>query len=127
MDVSGKVKGTGSELADRVSDYYQQIDHRDVGAALARFAPDAIYRRPGYEPFVGLQAISRFYHDDRVISDGRHQLESIVEDADTVAVRGRFLGTSRSGDPVAVRFADFWHFSGDLVIERNTYFDAAAV
>lgn len=120
--------GGGSRpLSAVVGGYYRDIDRRDVTAALSRFAPDAVYRRPGYDAFVGVQAISAFYRDRRVISDGRHDLESIIEDADTVAVRGSFRGVSHGGHALAVRFADFWRFSGLLVIERDTYFDAAAV
>ncbi|MDM4719716.1 nuclear transport factor 2 family protein [Micromonospora sp. WMMA1363] len=127
MDVTGAAAGGSGPLSAVVSEYYRNIDHRNVEAALSCFAPDAVYRRPGYDAFVGFQAISTFYHGVRVISRGRHDLESIVEDADTVAVRGSCRGTSHAGDPFAVRFADFWRFSGLLVVERNTYFDAAAV
>jgi ketosteroid isomerase-like protein len=110
-----------------VANYYRYIDRRNLESALSCFAPDAVYRRPGYEAFVGFDAISSYYHDDRVISAGRHDLELILEDADSVAVRGSFHGTSRAGSNLAVRFADFWQFSGMAVVERNTYFDAAAV
>lgn len=127
MDLThGPVDASG-QLSTVVSGYYRSIDQRDVAAALACFADDAVYRRPGYGAFVGLAAINEFYRADRVISAGRHDLESIVEDADTVAVRGSFSGTSRDGDPLEVRFADFWRFSGRVVVERNTYFDVAAV
>lgn len=124
--ISVTVDGSGP-LSAVVCDYYENIDRRDVEAALACFAPDAVYRRPGYDAFVGLHAINVFYHDDRVISDGRHVLEAVIENAHSVAVRGSFCGTSRAGSSLAIRFADFWHFSGRVVIERNTYFDAAAV
>ncbi|WP_028478159.1 nuclear transport factor 2 family protein [Nocardia sp. CNY236] len=114
-------------LATVVTRYYRNIDRRDVAAALACFAEDAIYRRPGYAAFVGLSAISEFYNGGRVISVGSHDLESIIEDTDTVAVRGNFHGTSHDGGPLAVRFADFWRFSGLVAVERDTYFDVAAV
>lgn len=127
MDLTGSAAGGSGPLSAVVSDYYRNIDQRDVEAALTCFAQNAVYRRPGYAAFVGLSAINEFYQDGRVISAGRHELESIVEDADTVAVRGSFRGTSHGGDPLAVRFADFWRFSGRVVVERNTYFDAAAV
>lgn len=127
MDVNRTVPGGSGPLSVVVGDYYRHIDHQDFDAALACFAPGAVYRRPGYDAFVGLTAINEFYRGTRVISAGRHDLESIVEDADTVAVRGRFHGTSHTGDPLAVRFADFWRFTGSEVAERNTYFDAAAV
>lgn len=127
MDVIKTGQSRPGPLSEVVGDYYRHIDQRDVDAALACFAPSAVYRRPGYDAFVGSTAINAFYRDGRVISDGRHELETVVEDTETVAVRGFFEGTSHSGDPLTVRFADFWHFSGGAVVERNTYFDAAAV
>ena len=127
MDLNRGPAGASAQLSTVVSNYYRNIDRRDVPAALACFAEDAVYRRPGYSAFVGLRAINAFYRAERVISTGRHHLESIVEDTDTVAVRGSFSGTSHDGDPLEVRFADFWRFSGRVVVERNTYFDVAAV
>jgi ketosteroid isomerase-like protein len=127
VDVTASTVDGFGPLSAVVCDYYRNIDQQDVEAALACFAPDAVYHRPGYEAFVGLTAISEFYQGGRVISSGRHDLELIVEDADTVAVRGSFRGTSHAGDPLAVCFADFWRFSGLVAVERNTYFDAAAV
>ncbi|MEV6340627.1 nuclear transport factor 2 family protein [Nocardia vinacea] len=127
MDVTQSRAGASGPLSIVVSGYYRNIDQQDVAAAIACFAEDAVYRRPGYTAFVGLSAINEFYNGGRVISAGWHDLESIVEDADTVAVRGSFHGTSYDGDPLAVRFADFWRFSGLVVVERDTYFDVAAV
>ncbi|WP_327733451.1 nuclear transport factor 2 family protein [Streptomyces nojiriensis] len=127
MDLTEESVHVHGPLSTVVADYYRSIDGRNLTSALACFAPDAVYRRPGYDAFVGFEAISTYYHDDRVISTGRHDIESIIENADAVAVRGSFRGTSHDGSPLAVRFADFWHFSGLTVVERNTYFDAAAV
>ncbi len=114
-------------LSAVVTEYYRNIDRQDFKAALSCYMPDAIYRRPGYDALVGIQAISKFYYEVRMISSGRHELEAVIEDGDMVAVHGSFHGTSRSEAPTDVRFSDFWRFSGLLVVERNTYFDAAAV
>lgn len=117
----------GGPLWAVVSNYYRNIDRQDIDAALSCFVRDTVYRRPGYDAFIGYTAISQFYHEDRVIASGRHDLEAVIEDGDMVAVRGSFHGTSRSGDPITVRFADFWRFSGLQLVERDTYFDLAAV
>jgi ketosteroid isomerase-like protein len=116
--------GASGQLSTVVTGYYRSIDDGNLESALACFAPHAVYRRPGYDAFIGFDAIIAFYRLDRVIAAGRHVLESIVEVEDTVAVRGSFRGTSRAGSPVALRFADFWRFTDGGVIERNTYFDA---
>jgi ketosteroid isomerase-like protein len=119
------VRSTSRET--QVRDYYRDIDAGAIDAALTPFAAEAVYRRPGYAAMVGLEAIRRFYEDERVIASGAHELEAVVHDGEQVAVRGSFRGTSTQGAPLAVRFADFWTFADDRVIERFTYFDAAAV
>lgn len=127
MDVTEETKHLIKSLTDVVTTYYHDIDRQDVDSALANFAPQAVYRRPGYDELAGINAIVAFYRERRVIDSGRHDIESIIENADEVAVRGSFRGRSRSGASLAVRFADFWRFTDRQVIERNTYFDAVAV
>jgi steroid Delta-isomerase len=116
-----------SDLSVVVGRYYEQIDAGDTEAALSCFAPAAVYRRPGYQPLAGLSSIEEYYRDVRVIGSGRHVVESLLVTDDEVAVKGRFDGVSRDGSPLAVRFADFWRFVDLLVIERDTYFDAAVL
>jgi ketosteroid isomerase-like protein len=128
MDMTRLGNSAERHLSAIVAAYYQDIDRQDVDAALACFTSDAVYRRPGYEALTGIDAIANFYRSQRVIGRGRHDIESIVEGVAEVAVRGSFRGESRAGDALAVRFADFWCFSDERrVVERNTYFDAAAV
>ncbi|MFI7115846.1 nuclear transport factor 2 family protein [Amycolatopsis sp. NPDC049868] len=115
------------ELSAVVSDYYRFIDHGNVPAALACFASNAVYRRPGYDAFTGLESIEEYYRRTRIINAGQHTIESLIEGKDEVAVRGSLIGRSRDGLALDVRFADFWRFRESLVVERNTYFDAAAV
>ena len=127
MDVTDVTNAGTRPRSAVIREYYRNIDRQDIKAALSCYMSDSVYRRPGYDPFVGLRAISTFYHEDRVIAGGRHELEAVIEDGDMVAVHGSFHGTSRSGDPITVRFADFWRFSDLFVVERYTYFDVAAV
>jgi ketosteroid isomerase-like protein len=114
-------------LSAVINDYYRCIDEGDVRAALSCFADDAVYRRPGYPALTGIDSIESYYRTTRVISTGRHAIEVVVASPDEVAVRGSFEGTARDGSPLGVRFADFWRFADNRVVERNTYFDAQAV
>jgi steroid delta-isomerase len=116
-----------SDTTAAVLDYYACIDRGDIDAALRCFAATATYRRPGYPPLVGRTAIRDFYVETRAIASGTHRLDRVVATPDDVAVRGTFTGLSRAGEPLAVRFADFWHFADGQVVERDTYFDAPAV
>lgn len=127
MDLTEETSHSTKPLTGLVTAYYHDIDRQDLDSALACFAPDAVYRRPGYAELTGIDAIVAFYREQRIISAGRHNIESVIENADEVAVRGSFRGRSRTGAPLAVRFADFWRFTDRRVVERNTYFDAVAV
>jgi ketosteroid isomerase-like protein len=110
-----------SRQAEIVRGYYTNIDAKDIPAALACFASTAVYRRPGYDELVGLAAIQDFYRHTRDLGDGGHLIESIVGTEQEIAVRGRFEGSFRDGEPLQAGFADFWLFSGEKVAERISY------
>lgn len=125
--MTSNINGEPGSLSAVVRQYYENIDRQDIQTALSCFRPDAVYHRPGYDAMLGLNAICAFYQEYRVISTGRHELESLIEKGEMVAVQGRFHGTLLSGETSSVRFADFWRFSDFLVVERDTYFDVEAV
>lgn len=112
-----------SHFAERVRRYYTLVDHNDVSGIVALFAPDAVYRRPGYEPLVGRERIEEFFTGDRVIADGRHDLTELVADDGSVAVRGTFEGTLKDGSAASAEFADFFTSSPEgLFLRRTSYF-----
>lgn len=113
-------------MRDLVTRYYKAVDADDVPGLLLLFAEDAEYHRPGYAPLLGREALRRFYTDERVIAEGHHTVYGLVESPGEIAVRGAFSGTSRSGAPLALEFADF--FKGqDVITWRQTYFYAPLV
>ena len=48
--------------------YYELVDADDVAGLVALFAPEAVYRRPGYEPLRGRAALTAFYSGTRAVS-----------------------------------------------------------
>lgn len=109
-------------------EYYERVDAADVDGVLDCFAEDAVYHRPGYDPMVGRAALSSFYDGERVIADGRHELDELLVDGRQVAVRGRFVGTLKDGSPARVGFADFFVLGEDHLIRvRHSFFDRPAV
>ncbi|MFI7544684.1 nuclear transport factor 2 family protein [Actinoplanes sp. NPDC049599] len=111
------------EREDRIRRYYELVDGGDVPGLVELFAPDAVYRRPGYDPLVGREALTRFYRDQRVIKDGCHSLSEVVVQGNAAAVHGTFVGTLKDGRGVTLRFADFFRFAnGGPFTSRDTFF-----
>ncbi|ONI76417.1 ketosteroid isomerase [Actinosynnema sp. ALI-1.44] len=112
----------------QVRHYYELVDLADFDSLVRLFAPDAVYHRPGFDPIVGHDGLTRFFTAQRQIREGAHVVESIVDAGDQVAVRGVFAGTLKNGTEVTARFADFFKFAADGRFERRyTYFYAPLV
>lgn len=108
--------------------YYALVDAGDVTGVVDCFAPDATYHRPDYDPMVGHAALTDFYGGERVIADGRHELDELVVDGRRVAVHGRFVGTLKDGSAARVGFADFWVLDDSgRAVTRRSFFDTPAV
>lgn len=107
--------------------YYSAVDAADLDGLLSLFHADARYRRGGYPPLAGHGDLRRFYTHERIIAGGQHTIHALVHDQDQVAVRGAFAGTARSGEPLAIEFADFFVVADGLIQTRHTYFMAPGV
>lgn len=107
---------------ERVRRYYDLVDARDYDGLLALFADDVVYDRPGQGAIEGIDALERFYREERPLSEGDHALDAVVVDGDTAAVRGTFSG--RQGETtVSFGFADFHTFDDGLIARRVTFTD----
>lgn len=107
--------------------YYELVDRGDVEGLIALFARDSVYLRPGYQPLRGHDELRRFYTEDRMIREGRHELDAVIVNETSAAARGAFRGTLRDDRRVEVRFADFFVFAGDRFAYRETFFFAPMV
>lgn len=110
-------------LREAVRSYYDRVDAADYEGLLALFADDVVYDRPGQDAIEGIDAMERFYREERPLSDGTHELHAVVVEGDTAAVQGRYTG--RQGDRrVAFGFADFHTVDDEgLIARRVTYTD----
>lgn len=101
---------------EKIHSYYRMVDAGDFDGLLDLFTNDAIYCRPGYPTLRGRADLSRFYKEQRVITQGRHTISHAVVRHPQVAVQGEFNGVLSSERRVSLRFADFF------VIEVNGRF-----
>ncbi|MFC3478471.1 nuclear transport factor 2 family protein [Halobacterium litoreum] len=113
-------------LRERVHAYYDAVDDGRVDDLLALFADDVVYERPGQSPIEGKAELAEFYREDRPLTDGTHEIETVAVDGDRAAVRGTFEG-KQDGDPVTFGFADFHTFEDGDIAERHTFTDRDAV
>lgn len=112
---------------ERLESYYEFIDANEYAALFDLFAEDIVYHRPGAEPIRGKEDFERFYHDERPLEDGNHEIDEYLVDGDRVCVRGRFEG-ALDGEGIAFGFADIHHFNEDGKIkQRWTYVDIGTV
>ena len=107
--------------------YYAAVDEGDTEGLVQLFDQDATYNRPGYDPIIGRTALTEFYNGTRVIASGDHTLNTVLSDESQVAVAGTFNGRLKDGREITQNFADFFLFAGDLIVQRQTYFDAPAI
>lgn len=108
--------------------YYTLVDARQFAELVQLFSEDSVYRRPGYEPLVGRDALTAFYGGTRVITGGHHTISEILSDGAKVAVAGEFAGTITGGKTVELRFADFFMLDDTgLIRKRDTFFFAPMV
>jgi ketosteroid isomerase-like protein len=110
-----------------VRDLFQAVDSRNWHDLHQVFAADAIYERPGYEPLIGLEQILHFYEHERIIADGRHEVDHITGGLGAAACWGRFQGVSRAGELLDERFADTYVVHEGKITLRRTYFWRPAI
>ncbi len=116
---------TAEEVVRR---YYTLVDLQQYAELVQLFSEDTVYRRPGYEPLVGRDALADFYSGRRVITGGHHTISELLSDGPKVAVAGQFAGTITGGKEVDIRFADFFTLdSAGLIRVRDTFFFAPLV
>ena len=105
---------------DIVRAYYPKVDAGDVEWVINLFAETGVYERAD-AVYDGKAAIADFYRGDRKIR-GRHSLENIVADGDTIIVNGVFEGFGADDSPKKIAFADAWKFDdAGKVASRKTY------
>lgn len=117
-----------SRSLDAARHHFHLIDIGEMTAMSQLFEPDAVYLRPGYQPFLGQAGILRFYTELRTIREGGHDLETVIAEDDQVAVRGGFCGWTHDGDRVELRFSDFFTIGETgRFSRRETFFFAPLI
>jgi len=112
---------------DAVRTYYEAVDAEEYERLFALFDEDVVYERPGQDAIEGMAALRTFYLDERPLTAGAHEINSLTAEGDTVAVRGAFSGR-QDGVAVAFGFADFFVFTDDGTVGRRfTYTDRDTV
>mgnify|MGYP000081809298 FL=1 len=117
----------GDAAPDVVRSYYELIDAEEYESVFALFDEDILYERPGQDDIEGMDALREFYLDGRPLTEGSHEVHSLISEDNTVSVRGTFRGL-QDGAQVAFGFADFFVFTDARTIgHRYTYTDRDVV
>jgi ketosteroid isomerase-like protein len=110
-----------------VHDLFRAIDTRDFERLREICHPEVTYERPGYEAFVGIERLLKFYREERVIASGEHHLTAVLVDDTHAACWGRFLGVHRNGSDIDVEFADTYEVEDGRIRRRKSFFYVPAV
>jgi len=112
---------------DFVRTMFAIIDSREWDRLERLFDKEITYERPGYQPLVGRERVTKFYREERVIASGRHSLDRIVGDAENAACWGRFVGRHNDGSEINEGFADVYGFRSGKILTRRSYFFRPAI
>ncbi|MCF4970660.1 nuclear transport factor 2 family protein [Nostoc sp. CMAA1605] len=121
---------TLSNVADQkelIVSLFSAVDSSDWNFLKNCFDENIIYERPGYQPFVGLDKLLRFYQYERIIASGKHHIEYIAIDNNYGACWGNFIGIHKNGSKINERFADVYSFENGKFKTRRSYFFRPAV
>ena len=118
---------TAHPLETLVRRYYEHIDAQRLDEMLSLFHDEIVYERQGTPTITGIEALQRFYLEERIIESGAHSLDQVLPGTDWVAVRGRFQGRLRDGDLVELRFTDWHQFRDGKIIRRESLFPGRTV
>ena len=106
---------------------FQAIDGNNWDDLETLFDADCVYERPGYDAIVGIKDLLHFYRDERIIANGKHNVERVAEFGNVFFCEGEFQGVSRTGEKLRERFVDRYILSGKRIQHRQTYFYRAAI
>lgn len=112
---------------DLIKQLFATIDGQQWETLGRLFDADVIYERPGYEPFVGIERLMKFYREERILSSGQHYIEQIIIDGDHGACYGRFVGLKKDNTAADEMFVDVYCFNQDKIKTRRSYFFRPAV
>ncbi|GIF51427.1 hypothetical protein DFJ67_5155 [Asanoa ferruginea] len=110
-----------------ISALLHAVDRRDWPALGDLVTPDVVYDRPGYPTIRGVDEWLTFYRMTRIVATGQHRLVRVLADDAQGFCWGEFTGTTRGGQPVDVRFADWYAFRDGRVCQRRTFFYEPAI
>ncbi len=119
---------TSDDLRRAVQGYYDALDAADMDAVLDFFSGDVLYRRPGYERFVGIEKLREYYEKSRKLAAGRHHVRAILVEDHDVAAHGEWEGDLKDGGRASMGFAAIFAFdTHGRIREHTTYFFTPAV
>jgi ketosteroid isomerase-like protein len=116
-----------SASSDQVTRLFRTIDQREWDQLPQFFHQNVVYERPGHDRVSGLDALLRFYREERKIKSGRHDVETIVADENHTVAIGTFRGELRDGTSADEMFADVCTFKDGQIWRRRTFFFRPAI
>jgi len=99
----------------------RSIDQKDWDVVSSLLHPKTKYEVSGYMPFIGRDAVMKYYQTIRPIESGEHFVESMMIGKDKAVCWGRFFGKNHGGLDVVIMFADIMIFEEKKIVQRRVY------
>ncbi|MDG5758716.1 nuclear transport factor 2 family protein [Natronococcus sp. A-GB1] len=101
-----------------VERYYDALDAHEYDALEEVLDPEFVQRRPDRR-FENREAFVEFMRDGRPNKRTRHDLEDVLVDDGSVAVRGRVVDDETGS--ALFEFADFFELEDEAIVRLETY------
>ncbi|PJE93975.1 hypothetical protein CUT44_31000 [Streptomyces carminius] len=104
-----------------VEKYLEGFRRGDHDMILSCLTDDVVWDMYGYTTLQGRRAFAAEIDNEAFTGHPTITVDSLVEEGDTVVAAGGGSAVRKDGDVLHFRFADVFHFDGDLVGRLETY------
>lgn len=122
-----------SKHKDVIQQYLDAVHVSDRDKLLSLVTDDFVFEKKGQPALTGKQVLLAMLdnkdgviHQDAGSQRPTHKVESMIEEGDTVVVKGSVLAPLPDGGQLELLFSDHVTFRGDLISRLETYMITAA-
>jgi ketosteroid isomerase-like protein len=106
--------------------YYDACSTGDVDTLMHTVTDDVVHYflapNPGSKPVAGAEHLARYWRKAQSFVDGRWTVDAIVAEGDEAVIEWTLFWTTRGGQRVATRGAEWYRFRDGRIAEIRAYY-----